>query len=103
MLFLVALLALTLAAPAKDKLDRIPVFNLLCRDTPALTTLASTQAILMLETQVESFTTCLLNQQMELEIKIQSSYGSTEDPDALHFSVASISLRIFAINRSILS
>jgi hypothetical protein len=62
MLFLAALLALTLAAPAKDKLDQIPVLNFLRRDTPALTTLASTPAISMLKTQVENFTTCLLNQ-----------------------------------------
>ena len=102
MLFLVALLALTLAAPAKDKLDQVPVLNFLRRDTPALTTLAFTQDILMLKTPAESFTICLLNQPTELETKIQLSYGLTEDPDVPHFLVAYISSRIFARNRSIL-
>lgn len=91
MLFLVALLALTLAAPAKDKLDQIPVLILSPRVTPATTALPSTPAILMLKTPAESFTICLLNQPTEPEIKILSSSGSMEDPDVPLFSVASIS------------
>jgi|LakMenEpi03Aug12_release.lakeMendotaPanAssembly.Ray.scaffolds.fasta_scaffold520430_2 ABC-type branched-subunit amino acid transport system permease subunit len=85
MLFLVAILALTLAAPANDKLSQVPVLNFLRRDTLVITTLASTLAISMLKTPAEHFTTCLLNQQMGLEIKIQLSCGSTEGLDALHF------------------
>ena len=81
--FIVAtLIWLAVAAPAADKMDKIPVQIHLFRVTQQITTPQSTLATLMSNLVKEVFTTSLSNLSTDPTTKILSLYGSMEGQDA---------------------
>ncbi len=80
--FIVAtLIWLAVAAPAADKMDKIPVQIHIFRVTQQITTPQSTLATLMSNPVKEVFTTFLSNPSTDQTKKILSLYGSTEGQD----------------------
>lgn len=71
----VLIIALGLAAPAGDKMSRIPVHYLTCRAILKPITPASMQDILMLDSPLDLSTISLWSPKMGQKIEIQSLYG----------------------------
>jgi hypothetical protein len=87
LILVVVLLALTQSAPADDKMTRIPVDNLLSRDTPPALAPICMQAIWMWETLIDHFIMSLWNRSMGQAMQILSHFGSMVVQGVLRFSV----------------